>query len=139
MDNLLILASSIDKTTWVIILVVLAIIGAIAVFKKIISLLITVIVIAAIVFFGSQYLEGIKEEYQLSINGDVISAVVEGEAIQIDISEIEKVELGSSDGTLIEVYITMKDGTKQTIKVPNEYQRIVEDLANGKTTELLGQ
>lgn len=106
MNKIISLIAGLDTKVIYIVCGVIIVLGVLALIKKIISIGITIIVIALMMSYGGSVMDKIKEEYGVGIQGSIISMDIGGEKQEIDVSLIDSIEkIGDSDAGKVNILV----------------------------------
>ena len=124
------------REAWMTAIAIVGIMGLLAIIKKAIRLGITVVILAVIITYGGMVVRGIQEEYDIQVNGSVVSATIDNDIMVIDLQKIESIAVSKNGDDKVTLSITSDDGLQANIDMPNIVYSVTQVIANKYDVEI---
>lgn len=129
MDTIVGFILSMPREAWMMAICVVGIMGLIAIIKKAVKLGVLVVVLAVLFTYGGMAVRNIQAEYNIQVNGSVVSAVIDNEPLVVDFKEIESITVAKKGEDRVTLSVTSSDGLQANIDVPNVVYKITQAIA----------
>ena len=113
MNSLISFASNIDTKYVYIAVAILGVAFIISLVKKAIKLGILVLVIALLLTYGGSMVSKIQEKYNINVEGDTITAVVDGKEYTLDLELVSEIVITDIGKGKVKVAIKASDANKR--------------------------
>lgn len=122
MNSLIAFASNIDTKYVYIAVAILGVAFIISLVKKAIKLGILVLVIALLLTYGGSMVSKIQEKYNINVEGDTITAVVDGKEYTLDLELVSEIVITDIGKGKVKVAIKAADENKSKVAEVEMYR-----------------
>lgn len=122
MNSLISFASNIDTKYVYIAVAILGVAFIISLVKKAIKLGILVLVIALLLTYGGSMVSKIQEKYNINVEGDTITAVVDGKEYTLDLELVSEIVVTDIGKGKVKVAIKAADENKSKVAEVEMYR-----------------
>lgn len=122
MNSLISFASNIDTKYVYIAVAILGVTFIISLVKKAIKLGILVLVIALLLTYGGSMVSKIQEKYNINVEGDTITAVVDGKEYTLDLELVSEIVITDIGKGKVKVAIKAADENKSKVAEVEMYR-----------------
>lgn len=122
MNSLISFASNIDTKYVYIAVAILGVAFIISLVKKAIKLGILVLVIALLLTYGGSMVSKIQEKYNINVEGDTITAVVDGKEYTLDLELVSEIVITDIGKGKVKVAIKAADENKSKVAEVEMYR-----------------
>lgn len=122
MNTLISFASNIDTKYVYIAVAILGVAFIISLVKKAIKLGILVLVIALLLTYGGSMVSKIQEKYNINVEGDTITAVVDGKEYTLDLELVSEIVITDIGKGKVKVAIKAADENKSKVAEVEMYR-----------------
>ena len=122
MNSLISFASNIDTKYVYIAVAILGVEFIISLVKKAIKLGILVLVIALLLTYGGSMVSKIQEKYNINVEGDTITAVVDGKEYTLDLELVSEIVITDIGKGKVKVAIKAADENKSKVAEVEMYR-----------------
>jgi len=122
MNSLISFASNIDTKYVYIAVAILGVAFIISLVKKAIKLGILVLIIALLLTYGGSMVSKIQEKYNINVEGDTITAVVDGKEYTLDLELVSEIVITDIGKGKVKVAIKAADENKSKVAEVEMYR-----------------
>lgn len=120
---------SIPKEAWITAIAIIGLFGILSIIRKTVKLLITAVLLAIIVTNIGVFTNNLDTKYGLSVEDKVITAVVDGEPIRLDLDNVKNITATENENNTITLSLNTTDGASASLDIPKALYKAIDKVA----------